>query len=88
MIKQCTWDYKLDGAGPLFKQINRAIAHPILSGQSAPGTRLPSEHAFIKIFNKDELIRSVPVFAAEKVRKVNFFVSLLTSFNYMIWGDA
>tara|TARA_B100000767_G_scaffold103390_1_gene99287 strand:- start:9520 stop:10662 length:1143 start_codon:yes stop_codon:yes gene_type:complete len=44
--------------------------------------------AFIKIFNKDELIRSVPVFAAEKVRKVNFFVSLLTSFNYMIWGDA
>ena len=44
--------------------------------------------AFIKIFNKDELVRSVPVFAAEKVRKVNFFVSLLTSFNYMIWGDA
>ena len=55
MIKQSTRDYKLDGAGPLFKQINRAIAQPILSGQNAPGTRLPSEHAFIKIFNTSRM---------------------------------
>ena len=26
--------------------------------------------------------------SAEKVKKLNFLLSLLTSFNYMIWGDA
>ena len=46
------------------------------------------EIAYIKIYNKDKLIKSVPVYAAEKVRKINFLSSLFTSFNYMIWGDA
>jgi D-alanyl-D-alanine carboxypeptidase (penicillin-binding protein 5/6) len=46
------------------------------------------EIAFIKIYNKDELLKSIPIFAAEKVKKINFLLSLLTSFNYMIWGDA
>ena len=44
--------------------------------------------ASIKIYKKLELIRSVPVYATEKVKKINFLLSLLTSFNYMIWGDA
>ena len=44
--------------------------------------------ALIKIFNKDELVKSVPVYASEKVKKINFLLSLITSFNYMIWGDA
>ena len=44
--------------------------------------------ANIKIYNRDELIKTVPVYAAEKVKKLNFLLSLLTSFNYMIWGDA
>lgn len=42
----------------------------------------------IKIFIKDELIKSIPVYSSEKVKKVNFLVSLFTSLNYMIWGDA
>ena len=46
------------------------------------------EIASIKIYNKKELIKTVPVYAAEKVKKINFLLSLLTSFNYMIWGDA
>ena len=46
------------------------------------------EIAYIKIYNKDELIRSVPIYAAEKVKKLNFLLSLFMSFNYMIWGDA
>jgi len=46
------------------------------------------EIALIKIYNKKDLIESVPVYAVKKVKKVNFFISLLTSFNYMIWGDA
>ena len=44
--------------------------------------------AHIKIYNKDELIKSVPVYSAEIVEKINFILSLITSFNYMIWGDA
>jgi GntR family histidine utilization transcriptional repressor len=55
VIKQSTCNYKLDGTGPLFRQINRAIAQPILSGQNAPGTRLPSEHSFMEIFNTSRM---------------------------------
>jgi serine-type D-Ala-D-Ala carboxypeptidase (penicillin-binding protein 5/6) len=44
--------------------------------------------AHIKIYDKDELIESVPVYAAERIKKLNFLLSIFTSFNYMIWGDA
>ncbi len=37
--------------------------------------------------NKEEQL-TVPIFASEKIEKVNFFKSLFLSFNYMIWGDA
>jgi D-alanyl-D-alanine carboxypeptidase (penicillin-binding protein 5/6) len=47
-----------------------------------------TEIALINVYQKDKLLKSVPVFAAEKVKKKNFLLSLLTSFNYMIWGDA
>ena len=42
----------------------------------------------IKIYNKDELLETVPIYAAEKVKKINFLLSLFTSLNYMIWGDV
>jgi D-alanyl-D-alanine carboxypeptidase (penicillin-binding protein 5/6) len=44
--------------------------------------------ALIKIYNKDELLKTVPIYALEKEKKINYLLSLLTSFNYMIWGDA
>jgi len=44
--------------------------------------------AKIMISKKDEIIKSVPLYAAEDLKKVNFFKSLLTSINYLIWGDA
>jgi len=44
--------------------------------------------ASIKIYDKKKLIKSVPVYAVEKVNKINFLLSLITSLNYMIWGDA
>ena len=37
---------------------------------------------------KNEILKSVPLYAAEDLKKVNFFKSLLTSLNYLIWGDA
>jgi len=44
--------------------------------------------AAIKIYNKDELVKTIPVYAVEKVKKLNFLLSLFSSFNYMVWGDA
>lgn len=47
--------YHLDGRGPLYRQIKRAIAEPILSGQFEPGKRLPSEDSFTSIFNTSRM---------------------------------
>ena len=44
--------------------------------------------ATLKIFKKNELIKSEPVYANEEVKKINFFKSVFTSLNYMIWGDV
>ena len=46
------------------------------------------EIASLKIYNKNELVQTVPVYALEKVKKINFLLSIFLSFNYMIWGDA
>ena len=40
------------------------------------------------MLNQDDLIKKVPVFAAEGVEKVNVFKSLFMSLNYLIWGDV
>ncbi len=40
------------------------------------------------IKNKEEIIKKVPLYAAEDLKKVNFFKSLITSINYLIWGDV
>ena len=40
------------------------------------------------VLNKDEIIKTLPLYAFEKVSKVNFFKSLVTSVNYLIWGDV
>ena len=44
--------------------------------------------ANIVVFKKDQKIKTLPLFAAEDLKKVNFFKSLLTSLNYLIWGDV
>jgi D-alanyl-D-alanine carboxypeptidase (penicillin-binding protein 5/6) len=58
------------------------------SGPIKAPIKKDSEIGLIKIFNKKELIRSVPVYASEDIKKINFLLSLITSLNYMIWGDA
>ncbi len=40
------------------------------------------------VLNKDEIIKTLPLYAFEKVPKVNFFKSLITSVNFLIWGDV
>jgi D-alanyl-D-alanine carboxypeptidase (penicillin-binding protein 5/6) len=44
--------------------------------------------ANIVVSNKDEIIKKLPLYASEDLKKVNFFKSLLTSINYLIWGDV
>jgi len=42
----------------------------------------------IKIYKNDELIKTANLFSSEKIKKINFFKSVFTSINYMIWGDV
>ncbi len=44
--------------------------------------------ATLIITKKDELMKSLPLYAIEDLKKVNFFKSLITSLNYLIWGDV
>ena len=47
-----------------------------------------TEVAKIIVSQKDNIIKEIPLYAAEEIKKVNFFKSLLTSLNYLIWGDV
>ena len=40
------------------------------------------------VLNKDKVVKKLPLYASEKVSKVNIFKSLITSINYLIWGDV
>ncbi len=44
--------------------------------------------ASLIVSKKDEKIKTLPLYAAEDLKKVNFFKSLMTSLNYLIWGDV
>ena len=40
------------------------------------------------ITSKNEIIKTLPLYATENIKKVNFFKSFITSVNYLIWGDV
>ena len=40
------------------------------------------------VYNKNDVVKKLPLYAAEDLKKVNFFKSLATSINYLIWGDV
>ena len=44
--------------------------------------------AELVILKKNEIIKTLPLYAEESLKKVNFFKSLITSINYLIWGDV
>ena len=44
--------------------------------------------AKLVVSNKNNKIKTIPLYAADDLKKVNFFKSLLTSVNYLIWGDV
>ncbi len=50
--------------------------------------KLNQKIANLVVLDNDKIIKSLPLYASEKVSKVNFFKSLFTSLNYLIWGDV
>ena len=58
-------------------EYNGPISAPIDKGE---------EVANIIVTNKKEIVKKLPLYAAEDLKKVNFFKSLITSLNYLIWG--
>ena len=60
-------------------EYNGPISAPIDKG---------TEIANLIVSNKDEVIKKLPLFADENIKKVNVFKSLLTSLNFLIWGDV
>ncbi|MDA9623696.1 D-alanyl-D-alanine carboxypeptidase [Pelagibacteraceae bacterium] len=42
----------------------------------------------LKVFQKNKLIDTIPVYSSENIEKINFIKSVFTSLNYMIWGDV
>ena len=63
----------------VFLEYEGPIKAPIKKGQ---------EIAKINVYKKDELLKTIPVFANADVKKINSFKSVFTSINYMIWGDV
>ena len=60
-------------------EYNGPISAPIKKGEKI---------ANISILKNKEEIKKLPLYAAEDLKKVNFFKSLLISLNYLIWGDV
>jgi len=60
-------------------EYNGPISAPVKKG---------TQIANIVISKKNEKLKTLPLYAAEDLKKVNFFKSLLTSLNFLIWGDV
>ena len=63
----------------VFIEYNGPIEAPIKKGQ---------EIAKLSAFKKNELIKTINLYANEDVKKINFLKSVFTSINYLIWGDV
>jgi serine-type D-Ala-D-Ala carboxypeptidase (penicillin-binding protein 5/6) len=58
---------------------NGPIKAPIRKGEKV---------AELIIKKKNKNLKTLPLYASEDLKKVNFFKSLATSLNYLIWGDV
>jgi D-alanyl-D-alanine carboxypeptidase (penicillin-binding protein 5/6) len=47
-----------------------------------------TEVAKLIITTKNDVVKTLPLYASESIEKVNFLKSLVTSLNYLIWGDV
>tara|TARA_B100001250_G_scaffold405299_1_gene422581 strand:- start:526 stop:1677 length:1152 start_codon:yes stop_codon:yes gene_type:complete len=63
----------------VFLEYTGPIKAPILKNE---------EVAKLRVVNDKEVIKEVSLYSAEDIEKINFFKSVFTSLNYMIWGDV
>ena len=70
------------------KDISHLVVSLDYKGPILAPIKKGAQIATITIKKKDETIKSLPLYAVEDLKKVNFFKSLITSLNYLIWGDA
>ena len=70
------------------KDINHLSVSINYDGPIQAPVKKDEKIADLKILKKNETIKIIPLYASEDLKKVNFFKSLLTSLNYLIWGDA
>ena len=60
----------------------------VYNGPIVAPVQVDEKIAELIIYNKDQIVKKLPLYAAENLKKVNFFRSLFTSINYLIWGDV
>ena len=70
------------------KDIRHLTVNLEYSGPISAPVDKGTQVANIIVSKKDKVIKKLPLYAAENLKKVNFFKSLLTSLNYLIWGDV
>ena len=70
------------------KDISHLVVSLDYKGPILAPIKKGAQIATITIKKKDETIKSLPLYAVEDLKKVNFFKSLITSLNYLIWGDV
>ena len=60
----------------------------VYNGPIVAPVQVDEKIAELVVYKKDEIVKKLPLYAAENLKKVNFFKSLFTSINYLIWGDV
>ncbi len=76
-----------------FLTINKKdISHLTVSLEYSGPIKAPikkgTQVANLVVSMKEDQIKKLPLYASEDLKKVNFFKSLLTSLNYLVWGDV
>ena len=42
----------------------------------------------LKVYIQDNLVKDVPVYSSEDIKRSNIFSRLFKSLNYLVWGDV
>jgi len=70
------------------KDIRHLKVHLEYDGPIEAPIQKDQKIANLIVSDNNEIVKTLPLYASEKIQKVNFFKSLITSLNYLIWGDV
>ena len=60
-------------------EYNSPIKSPIKKGEKI---------GLFHVYQNDELIKTIDIFAHNDVKRANIFIRLFKSLNYLVWGDV